>query len=45
MAAGTQIHYGHGRTVLMAGCLRTLATIFLLGAVVLIVLHFAMQIM
>jgi hypothetical protein len=44
MAAGTEIHYGHGRVVMLAGCLRTLATIFLLGAVVLFVLYFAMQI-
>jgi hypothetical protein len=44
MAAGTQIHYQHGQGVMLAGCLRTLATIFLLGAIVLFVLHFVMQI-
>ena len=44
MAAGTEIHYGHGRVVMLAGCLRTLATIFLLSAVVLFALYLAMQI-
>jgi hypothetical protein len=44
MAAGTEIHYQHGRGVMMAGCLRTLATIFLLGAIVLFVLYLTMQI-
>ena len=44
MAAGTEIHYQHGRTVMLGGCLRTLAVMALLGAIVLIVLHFASQI-
>jgi hypothetical protein len=44
MAAGTEIHYHHGRTVMVGGCLRTLAVIALLGAVVLLALHFASQI-
>jgi hypothetical protein len=43
MAAGTEIHYHHGRTVMVGGCLRTLAVIALLGAVVLLALHFVSQ--
>ena len=43
MAAGTEIHYRHGRTVMIGGCLRTLAVIALLGAVVFLVLHFVSQ--
>ena len=43
LAAGTDIHYQHGRTVMVGGCLRTLAVITLLGAVVLLVLHFVNQ--
>ncbi len=44
MAAGTQIHYQHGQGVMLAGCLRALATVFLLGAIVLFVLYLTMQI-
>jgi hypothetical protein len=43
MAAGTEIHYQHGRTVMVGGCQRTLAVIFLLGALVMLVLHFVNQ--
>lgn len=43
MAAGTEIHYQHGRTVMVGGCQRTLAVVFLLGAVVLLVLYFVNQ--
>ena len=40
MVTGTEIHAQHGRTVLMAGCLRTLAMGMLLAAMVLLVIHF-----
>ncbi len=43
MAAGTEIHNKHGRTVMAAGCLRTLSGILFLGGIVLVVLHFASQ--
>jgi hypothetical protein len=43
MAAGTEIHHRHGRTVMVGGCLRTLAVTALLGAVVLLVLYFVSQ--
>ena len=45
MAAGTEIHYQHGRTVMMAGCLRTLAVILLLGAVVLSVVYLVSKVL
>ena len=44
LAAGTDIHHKHGRAVMAAGCLRTLAGILLLGGIVLVVLHFANQV-
>lgn len=40
MLTGTEIHAQHGRTVLVAGCLRTLAMGMLLAAMVLLVVHF-----
>lgn len=40
MLTGTEIHAQHGRTVLVAGCLRTLAMGMLLAAMVLFVIHF-----
>lgn len=40
MLTGTEIHAQHGRTVLVAGCLRTLAMGMLLAAMVLLVIHF-----
>ncbi|MGD8455653.1 MAG: hypothetical protein PVF83_04645 [Anaerolineales bacterium] len=43
MAAGTEIHYRHGRTVILSGCLRALAVLSLLGAVLLLVMHFVDQ--
>ena len=45
MALGTQIHERHGRTVLVAGCLRYLAYGFLLAALLLIVVHFTTQLL
>jgi hypothetical protein len=43
MAAGTEIHYRHSRTVILSGCLRALAVLSLLGAVLLLVMHFVDQ--
>lgn len=43
LAAGTEIHYKHGRAVMAAGCLRSLAGILFIGGIVLVVLHFASQ--
>jgi len=40
MVTGTEIHAQHGRTVLVAGCLRTLALGMLLAAMALLVIHF-----
>jgi CRISPR/Cas system-associated exonuclease Cas4 (RecB family) len=40
MVIGTEIHRQHGRTVIVAGCLRTLAMGMLLAAMVLLVIHF-----
>ena len=40
MVTGTEIHARHSRTVLAAGCLRTLAMGMLLAAMVLFVIHF-----
>ena len=43
MATGSAIHQQHGRKVIAAGCLRTLAMIMLLSAMVLFVVHFLGQ--
>lgn len=43
LAAGTALHYRHGRTVLAAGCLRTAAYALLLLAVVLLALYATSQ--
>ena len=45
MVAGTEIHRQHGRTVMVAGCLRTLAMGMLLAAMVLLVIHFVGQVL
>lgn len=45
MAAGTEIHQKHGRTAAAAGCLQTVAVVFLLAAIVLFVLYFAGQVL
>jgi hypothetical protein len=45
MAAGTQIHHQHGRSVMFGGCLQTLALIAMLGAIVLTVLYFVSQVL
>jgi len=41
MAAGSELHYQHGRATLSIGCLRILAYLFLLAAIVLVVYYFA----
>ena len=40
MAAGTELHYQHGRAALGAGCLRALAYVLILGALVLLAIYF-----
>ena len=45
MTAGTEIHRQHGRSVIASGCLRSLASGLLMLSLVLLVLHFAMQVM
>lgn len=44
MLAGTELHHRHGRQVLVAGLLRTLAVIFLLAALVLLAAYWAVQV-
>jgi CRISPR/Cas system-associated exonuclease Cas4 (RecB family) len=43
LSAGTQIHRQHGRQVLAAGLLRTLAVILVLAALVMVVAFCTMQ--
>lgn len=43
MLGGTEIHRQHGRTVILAGCLRVAAMGMLLVAMVLLVIHFVGQ--
>jgi len=45
LLSGTEIHRQHGRTVMLAGCLRTLAMGMLLVAMVLLVIHFVGQVL
>jgi hypothetical protein len=45
MAIGTEIHRRHGRTVVVAGCLRTLAAGLLMAAIVMLVIHFVGQVL
>jgi len=45
MLSGTEIHRKHGRTVMLAGCLRILAMGMLLVALVLLVIHFVGQVL
>lgn len=45
MAVGTEIHRQHGRAVMTAGCLGYLAGGLLLGAIVLLILHFGSQVL
>jgi hypothetical protein len=39
LAAGTEIHHQHGRQVFAAGCLRSVAVLLLLAALVAAVVH------
>lgn len=39
MAAGSKLHVQHGRTVLAAGCLKTLAYLLLLAALALLAVY------
>jgi CRISPR/Cas system-associated exonuclease Cas4 (RecB family) len=43
MAFGTALHQQHGRKVMMAGFYRTLATILIIVALVLLAVYFTMQ--
>lgn len=43
MAAGTEIHYQHGRIAVQSSCLRTLAYLLLLAALIVIVVYFTSQ--
>ncbi len=45
MAGGTELHERHGRTVLMAGCLRVLAYVFLMAAVILLTIVITRQLL
>ena len=40
MIAGSELHYRHGRAALGIGCLRTVAFVLLLLALILVVLYF-----
>ena len=44
LAGGTELHERHGRTVIMAGCLRVLAYALLLVSLVLITIYVTRQI-
>jgi len=45
MAIGTEIHRQHGRSVVAAGCLRTIAAGLLMASIVLLVIHFVGQLL
>jgi CRISPR/Cas system-associated exonuclease Cas4 (RecB family) len=45
MAVGTEIHRQHGRAVMTAGCMSYLAGALLLGAIVLLIIHFGSQVL
>lgn len=45
LAAGSTLHAGHGRKVITAGCLSTLAYALLLAAVIILALYFTGQIL
>jgi CRISPR/Cas system-associated exonuclease Cas4 (RecB family) len=45
LSAGTELHRQHGRQVLLSGLLRTLALVFLLAALVLLVAYGTMKIL
>jgi uncharacterized iron-regulated membrane protein len=43
MASGTELHYRHGRAVILAGCLNALAIGILMAGLVLLVIYFTNQ--
>jgi hypothetical protein len=43
LASGTELHYRHGRTVLVTGCIRIAAYILLLLGIVLLAVYFTNQ--
>lgn len=45
LAAGNEFHNSHSRAVMLAGLLRFLALALLVGAFVLLVLHFTIQLL
>lgn len=45
LAAGTELHYKHGRQVLASGITRTVGMIFLMAAIVLLVAYCTAQIL
>lgn len=45
LAIGTEIHRQHGRSVVAAGCLRTIAAGLLMASIVLLVIHFVGQVL
>lgn len=45
LAAGTDVHHRHSQAVVTAGCLRTVAILVLLSAIVLLAIHLTLQIL
>ncbi|MBW8010793.1 MAG: hypothetical protein FVQ83_06050 [Chloroflexi bacterium] len=45
LASGTEIHNEHGRTVMIAGCLRVTAYGLLLASLLLLVAHYTIQVL
>jgi hypothetical protein len=45
LASGTELHYRHGRTVMLSGCLRTLAYILILIALAVLAFYAAGQVL
>ena len=45
MAAGSELHFRHGQKALALSCMRTLAYILLLGALVALAIYFTNQLL
>jgi len=45
LAAGVQIHMQHGRKVLTAGCLRTVAFALMIGSILLLTIYAMQQVL
>jgi CRISPR/Cas system-associated exonuclease Cas4 (RecB family) len=43
LASGSRIHRRHGQSVMVSGCLRILAYLLLLSALILLTVHFVSQ--